>query len=174
MVLTGMDVQALYGLELVRWPEDAILREHLARAGIPRLLLVGANAEPPLDLAANEDWVHWPASDEELESRARRLAQLVLERRAERAWIEPNRVVHRGAATVVLTAAEAVAATALLDEPGDVVARSRLESLLWPDGPPPSPRALDAVMYRLRRRLGALGLIVRAARNRGFQVTTDG
>jgi len=165
------DVAASYGVELVRWPRQRTLRARLARAGVPRLLLVDADAPLPDDLAIDEDWLRWPADGDEVESRARHLCRTIVARRTERPWLEPNGVLHRGTATVVLPASEAVVAEALLRARGGVVARAELEALLWPGGSPPGPRALDGVMYRLRRRLRAVGLVVRTARRRGFSVT---
>ena len=41
-----MERLAHLGVELVRWPEQTALRSALARAGVPRLLLVDARGEP--------------------------------------------------------------------------------------------------------------------------------
>ena len=83
-------------------------------------------------------------------------------------WIDDERVLHRGHRTVVLTAAEVVVVAALLDVPGEVVTRDDLGARLWPDEIAPSGRAVDAVIYRLRRRIIGLGLSIRASRGRGF------
>jgi hypothetical protein len=62
----------------VLWPSDADRRADLARAGVPRLLLVEPGQIPPDEWARDEDWVRVPATVEEVTLRAdtlrRRLA----------------------------------------------------------------------------------------------------
>jgi DNA-binding response OmpR family regulator len=135
---------------------------------VPRLLVLGEGVPPPADLADDEDWIRAPFETGDLRARARRIAEFVAGRVDEPAWIDAQRVVHRGPRTAVLTASEAVVADALLAHPGQVVSRSALESRLWPDSEPPSSRAIDAIVYRLRRRLRDLGLMIRSARGEGF------
>jgi len=156
------------GVELIEWPRDARLRSQLAAAGIPRLLVLDGTAPPPDDLAVDEDWIRRPFDPSDLTARLRRVAAAAHFRASTDAWLDEERVLHRGAHTAVLTAAEATVAELLLSSAGQVVERSVLEQRLWPDGRPPSDRAIDAVVYRLRRRCSALGLVIRNARGRGF------
>ena len=60
------------GVELVLWPDGAWLRGRLARAGVPRLLIVRATSDPPPDLGIDEDFVHLPVSDSTLKNAPRR------------------------------------------------------------------------------------------------------
>ena len=73
------------GVELVLWPDGAWLRGRLARAGVPRLLIVRATSDPPPDLGIDEDFVHLPVSDSTLKERAaslvRRLRALAVSHR---------------------------------------------------------------------------------------------
>jgi len=62
--------------------------------------------------------------------------------------------------------------TALLEHPGHVIERGRLEAMVWPDGAP-GPKALDGVVFRLRRRLQGLGLVLRSAQARGFALDAN-
>jgi hypothetical protein len=159
--------RAIGGLvELVRWPRDAERRLLLRRAGIPCLLLVDQDTLPPTPLALTEDWMFVPADERDLHARAWRLAHYIGRLDAS-APVLADGVLHRGDHIVVLTASEQIVAASLLDAAGGVVGRHELEARLWPQGPP-SDRALDDVVYRLRRRCTEVGLRIRAVRGRGF------
>ncbi|UDY37037.1 helix-turn-helix domain-containing protein [Dermatobacter hominis] len=159
------------GIELVDWPAQADLRVALARASVPRLLTVPAGELPPTDLAPDEDWIRVPCAEDDIRVRAEQVLRVVRERSEETSWIDDQRVLHRGVRTAVLTASEATVAEVLLAEPGRVVSRTELIRRLWPAGAP-SERAIDAVVYRLRRSCQDLGLVIRAARGRGFVLDT--
>jgi DNA-binding response OmpR family regulator len=161
------------GIELVEWPEQASLRDALARANVPRLLTVPAGELPPTDLAPDEDWIRVPCDEADVRLRAEQVLRVVRERSQESWWIDDQRVLHRGSRTAVLTASEATVAEVLLAEPGRVVTRLELIKRLWPAGAP-SDRAVDAVVYRLRRSCRELGLVIRAARGRGFVLHVHG
>jgi DNA-binding winged helix-turn-helix (wHTH) protein len=160
-----------YGIEFVRWPDTGGLRERLARAGIPRLLLVQPNDKAPVELDPDEDWVRLPASFDDVESRCRQLAGRVLERHREQPALKDGLVLRRGSDRVFLTPVEALVVTALLDKPGELVQRSQLAALIWEGRSAPSTRALDSVLYRLRRKLFRLGIIVQAVSSRGFRTS---
>jgi DNA-binding response OmpR family regulator len=157
-------------VELVRWPGDADRRANLARAGIPRLLLIDDGAPLPDSLGIDEDWVRLPAAEDEIRARAFRLRRVV-DDLAHHATphIDEHRVLHRAGASVPLSAHEAAILTALLERPGKVVPRSEIEAHAW-HGAAPSADAIDAAIYRLRRRLTGLGLSIRSVRSRGFSL----
>jgi hypothetical protein len=156
------------GVELVHWPAQPALRERLARSGIARLLLVAPGCEPPSSAELDEDWVRLPAAAADIARRADRLARVAAVLDEARPWIDERRLLHRGPAAVKLTAAEAIVAGALLAAPGVVVARRDVERRIWAGSGPPSKRAVDAVVYRLRRRVSTLHLHIRTVRARGF------
>ena len=161
------------GVELVEWPRQEHLRRSLARAGIPRILILEPGATQPDDLAFDEAWVHTPATAPTVRRVLRVLHRSIEQRRSEEAWIDASRTLHRGEEATVLTPAEAVVATELLAHEGAVVPRSRLTALLWPDQRPPSKGAVDAVIFRLRRRCRELGIAIHAARGTGFVMVTE-
>jgi len=164
----GSDVLAEHaGVELVAWPTDERRRQQLARAGVPRLLIVAPDAEAPTSIGIDEDWVRTPCETRDVAVRLERLARVIDRLRHDRPVIDTNHILHYGGATAVLSRAQAVLVTALLDRPGTIVARESLESAIWPDGAP-GHRALDGVVFRLRRRLAGLGLVIRSAHGRGF------
>ncbi len=160
------------GIELLRWPEQDLARRSLLRAGIPRLLVLSGNSQPPEDLCFDEDWIRAPYRLADLQARVRRLAKSMSEQSATELWLDDHRVLHRGSHTVVLTAFEAVVAAALLAKPGEIVTRSAVEQSLWPDQPAPGPRAVDAVVYRLRGHCRGLGLTITTVRGEGFLLRT--
>lgn len=70
-------------------------------------------------------------------------------------------------AAVLLTATEATIMALLLAHLGEIVSHTELENGVW-HGAVPSHDALDAAIYRLRRRLTGLSLRIRSVRGRGF------
>ena len=62
-------------VELVRWPGDPQRLAGLRDRGVPRLLLVSDEAEPPIPTDCLEDWVAAGAPESALEARRRALAR---------------------------------------------------------------------------------------------------
>jgi len=165
-----MERLAHLGVELVEWPGQSALRSALARAGVPRLLIVDAAHEPPNPLGLGEDWVPWSATDDELVARAEHLLERMAEYAAVAPTLGPDRVLTRAGARVALSPSEATIVRTLLEQSGSVVARDHLERLLWPDGRVPGHRSLDYVVQRLRRRIANLDICINTARGRGFVI----
>jgi DNA-binding winged helix-turn-helix (wHTH) protein len=67
---------------------------------------------------------------------------------------------------------EAVVVAALLSSQGRVISHAELSDAVWPSGTP-SPRALDDLVYRLRRRLEPLRLTIFNSRSRGFSMGVE-
>jgi hypothetical protein len=158
---------ATAGVALLEWPREQARRDGLARQGVPRLLLVAEDAPPPTPLGDDEDWIRLPADEQDVYARVRRLGIWSARQETPPPVLLADRVLRRADAVVVLTPLEAALTGVLLDEPGRVVSRSRLEQAAWPDGAP-NRRATDTHLYRLRRRLQELGLTIAAVRGRGF------
>ncbi len=158
------------GVELIAWPQQKALRSALARAGVPRLLLVDTDDHPPHPLGLGEDWARVPADETELIAKAENL----LVRMAKYATIAPtigaDRVLRRGEASVMLSPSEAKIVGRLLNQTGRVVSRAQLQQLLWPDGVAPGQRSLDYVVQRLRRRIAELNICINTSRGRGFVI----
>jgi DNA-binding response OmpR family regulator len=168
-----MERLARLGVELLNWPEQSALRSALARAGVPRLLLVDAAHEPPSPLGLGEDWARLPATDTELIDAAERLLSRVAEYAAVTPTIGDDRILRRAEASVALSPSEAKIVDRLLTQSGSVVGRDELESLLWPDGHAPGQRSLDYVVQRLRRRIAELDICINTSRGRGFVIYVD-
>ena len=109
-----------------------------------------------------------PADERDVGVRAQNLCRRLAADAAERPQVADGAVVHAGR-RALLSAAEATALDVLLDAAGTVVPRARLAAAVWPDGPP-SPRSLDALLYRLRRHAAAVNIQVLASRGRGVMV----
>jgi DNA-binding response OmpR family regulator len=152
---------------LVRWPAEAHRRQRLADQGQPRLLLVEDQAEPPVPVDCLEDWVRVPVDDADLRAR---LVALDVRRRGHghgTPLLDEDGVLRVGRDWVSLPPVEARLTSALLDRLGAVVSRDTLARAGWPDGAP-GRNALDVHVLRLRRRLDAVGLVIRTVRSRGY------
>jgi DNA-binding response OmpR family regulator len=165
------DLDAL-PVELLFWPADRDRREVLARHGVPRLLLVATDASPPAVVGVDEDWVRLPAADSDVLARATQLLRFDAHLRGDEPRIDTNRVLHRVGMTVNLTIAQAAIMTLLMQHVGTVVSHAELELAAW-DGVAPSRGAIDAAMYRLRRRVSGLSLTIRSVRGRGFALSLN-
>ena len=153
---------------LVHWPCDRDERDRLAVARLPRLLLVAdGERPPPMSGDLMEDWIRVPADERDVATRLQTLADRAAGSLHETVIVD-GRCLRRSMVTVPLSRSEAAFARLLVAAAGGIVPRRALADAIWPDGAPHRPRALDDVAYRLRRRVGAVGLDVVAARGRGF------
>jgi DNA-binding response OmpR family regulator len=168
-----MERLARLGVELIEWPRQSTLRSALARAGVPRLLLVEIGAQPPNPLGLGEDWVQLPVDDDALVGKAQLLVGRMAEYASVAATIGTDRVLRRAGASVALSPSEAKIVGRLLDQSGRVVGREELEGLLWPDGVVPGQRSLDYVVQRLRQRIADLNICINTSRGRGFVIYVD-
>jgi DNA-binding response OmpR family regulator len=146
---------------LVHWPRDNVRRAQLAAARVPCLLLVEPEAPPPV-VEVWEDWIRLPADERDVSIRLHGLALRVC-----RPEIVDDSILRNSYGAVVLSSPESAMAHALLESDGRLVSREELERAVWPDGVPTS-RALDDLVYRLRRKVKPLQLNVFSARSRGF------
>ncbi len=152
---------------LLRWPAESGRRDDLAEIGHARLLLVEDGATPPEPADCLEDWIRVPAP--ELDLRARLVA---LEARAARhapatPTLDGDGVLRFGSGWVSLPPVEARLTEALIDRFGAVVGRDSLARAGWPEGSA-GRNALDVHVLRLRRRLTAVGLVIKTVRSRGY------
>lgn len=156
-------------VEFVRWPEDERRRAALARASVPRVLLVAAGADVPA-IGLDEDWIRLPATEQDALARATRLLRLGDHVGSELPSIDDQGVLRRAGASVALTPTQVAIMSKLLASVGSVVSFAELSSCVG-DGSSSTRDAMDAAMYRLRRRLDGLHLRIGAARGRGYVLT---
>jgi hypothetical protein len=152
----------------LHWPADAARRAELAGEGQPRLLIVAEGEEPPITADPLEDWVRPSADALEFYMRRDRLRRRAAARAP--ASIDADGLLHRGDRWVALPPGELAALTALMTEPGHMVARADLAEALGMDAAEVDERtrALDNVVRRVRKRIAPLGMAVCAVRGTGF------
>ncbi len=158
------------GVVLVNWPEHADRVRALAQAGLPRLLLVAPDADPPASVDASEDWVRLPADERDIAARVLRLTTLADAEGGTADVVVPtidgsDRLFYRGA-WVALSPIEARMASALVEHFTSVVPEQELGRRGWPEGTWP-PGALRVHLTRLRQRLAPLGLEIARVRLQG-------
>ncbi|HVM65171.1 MAG TPA: hypothetical protein VMU14_09945 [Acidimicrobiales bacterium] len=155
------------GVVLVNWPEHADQVAALAQAGLPRLLLVATDADPPASVDASEDWVRLPADERDIAARVQRLTHRALGSATGPPVLDGNGRLHYSGSWVALSPIEARMASALVEQFGSVVTEDELGARGWPGGAWP-PGALRVHLTRLRQRLAPLGLEVARVRLQGL------
>src|SRR5688572_9913848 len=93
---------ARHAVEIIHWPRDAFVRDRLARANVPRLLLVEGGSRPPVELGLDEDWTLVSADLSTVEKLASRLRERVEELVQEPALLDGADVLHRGHKSIAL------------------------------------------------------------------------
>jgi DNA-binding response OmpR family regulator len=153
-------------VELVRWPSEAVRRDQLAAADVPRLLLVEPDCPPPSVLLGIEDWIRLPADERDLFVR---LARLEGRRSAQHRSVPvlEDLVLRFEDRWVSLPPVEAAIVAPLLRHFGELTTRDEIVESAWPDG---QVRSLNSRIRVLRQRLAAVGLQLLTVRTRGFVV----
>ncbi len=149
-------------VELLHWPRERGRRAELQEANQPRLLLVEADASPPLTVDPAEDWVRLPAKHRDVQARVESLRR--------RAVAEPSQedgVLRTPSGWVSLPELEARIVEVLLTRFGRVADRQSILAAGWPNGTP-NRNVLDVHLHRLRRRLHPIDLRIRTVRKRGY------
>lgn len=157
-------------LAVLSWPEDTAEVVRLGRLGVPRLLLVPADADPPPVADPLLDWVRVPADERDVASRAIALVRRAARQREGGPTVDTyNRLLFAGS-WVGLSPIEARVALALCERYTEVVGDEQLLERAWPDDPDATARAaaLRVHLTRLRQRIAPLGLEVRALRAQGM------
>ena len=154
-------------VRIVRWPNERALREELAKSGRARLLMVDADAAPPIASDPLEDWVRTPCGELDVRARLEGL-RLRLERTLELVpELDVDGVIRYGDRWAPLPPVEARLTGVLVRRFGAVVSRDELVAAGWPGGTP-GRNALDVHVLRLRRRLEPVRLAIRTVRSRGY------
>jgi len=132
------------------------------------LYLVAADAHPPVGWSELEDWVRLPAAPDEVFRRAERLLMRAAQAGARATSVDDDGLLQVGERRVVLSTIEARLMRLLLAHAGQLVTREEAVEVMWPDGPPQDPRALDNRLKSLRRRIETSSLRVHTIRTRGL------
>ena len=151
----------------LRWPSERRAREELARRGRARLLIVEADAAPPIAADPLEDWVRESSGDLDVRARLEGLRLRVEQTLELVPELDADGVIRFGERWAPLPPVEARLTGALVRRFGAVVSRADLAAAGWPDGAP-GRNALDVHVLRLRRRLEPVRLAIRTVRSRGY------
>ena len=155
-------------VETLLWPAEEERRSSLARAGVPRLLMVSGDEPPPPLTDCLEDWVRLPVSEQDRTARIETIVSRLVEHQlAQRPVLDDDGLVWSGADWVAIPPIEARLLEVLIEQFGVLVHRSDLQEAAWPDGAI-EHNALNVRVLRLRRRLTPLGLVIRTVRARGY------
>jgi hypothetical protein len=154
-------------LAVLPWPERDAERMAIARAGLPRLLLVGDGADAPIVIDDVEDWIRVPAPDSDVLARIKRLEARWRVATASPPRVDDEDTMHFAGRRVNLAPLQARLARELAAHVGSTVERGRLVAAGWPDGGA-SRNALDVHVARVRRRVTTLGLVIRTRRTVGY------
>jgi two-component system, OmpR family, response regulator len=152
---------------LLQWPEEAGRREELAELGVPRLLLVAADSDPPACLDCLEDWSRTGSSEADVRARLANLELRAGIHREPAPILDDDGVLRFDSLWVALPPVEARLAAQLVERFGAVVSRDTLSRAGWPSTPT-GRNALDVHILRLRRRIHRVGLSIRTVRSRGY------
>jgi DNA-binding response OmpR family regulator len=114
-----------------------------------------------------EDLVRLPCSREVVEARLRSVIDRVC-----RAELVDDSLVQNAFGSVAVSPTEAAVVGTLLASPGRLMTAAELSRAVWPEGAP-SPRALSDVIYRLRRQLKPLRLMIFNERSRGYRLGVE-
>lgn len=152
---------------LVHWPADEPERTRLAAAGAPRVLLVAGHAAPPRCVDALEDWVREPFDLDEVEVRAATLARRARDH-DQTPRIDGDGRVWRCGASVVLPPAQVPVARLLVSRLGRVVPAGEICAVYVGAGGSTHPKALKAMIGRIKQRLAGLELRLVNVRERGY------
>jgi DNA-binding response OmpR family regulator len=153
-------------VHLVRWPDQEDRRQELRQAGAPRILLLAGDAAPPEHWDELEDWVRLPFDPQELRSRARPLRDRA--RTAARPVLDREGLLRVGDRWVDIPAAQVPVVELLVAHFGDVVYAELIEKVYLEHGGSPQDSARKAMIVRLRRRLGEVGLTLHNVRDSGY------
>ena len=157
-----VDTSPSRSVALVRWPEEAGSIDRLRAAGTPRLLLVAPDAAAPAGTDCSEDWIRLPAPDSDV-----RVRTLALAARAGRHSPAPElkgdgRIAFRDRWVAVSVTEESILRP-FVEQFGEVVDSHALAVRLGL-----SANAMRVQVTRLRHRIGAIGLVFRTVRGRGY------
>ena len=158
---------------VLAWPEQAAEAERLRGMGVPRLLLVSADGDPPRGIDHLADWVRVPATEQEVAARVvalmRRAADPSLAEGEKPTVDQHGRIVYRECWSA-LSPTETRLAKLLSDRFLEVVTEAELRECAWPSDTTidiPKPNALRVHLHRMRQRVGVLGLEVVSVRGEG-------
>jgi hypothetical protein len=152
---------------LLRWPAQEELRARLEDEGRPRLLLLSRQCLAPVCADELEDWVREPLDPEELEVRSAKL-QHFAGQRALRPCLDEHGLIRVADRWVDLPPVQRPVAALLVSRFGRVVTAEEIQAVYLDAGGSMHPKAVKAMIGRVKRRLGELDLVLTNVRDQGY------
>jgi len=155
------------GVVLLRWPAQEDLRAQLEADGLPRLLLLSRSCLAPVCLDELEDWVREPLDRDEIEIRSAKLEHLA-GRCPSRPRVDEHGLIRVGGRWIDLPAVQLPVAALLISRFGRVVTAEEIQAVYLDAGGSMHPKAVKAMIGRVKRRLSELDLELTNVRDRGY------
>jgi hypothetical protein len=166
-IAVALSWTASRGIDIRRWPDEG----RPTSPGHPVLYLVPVGIEPPR-CAPLDDWLRLPVDLDELNDRSDRLLVRAAEVGATLVRVDEGGALHVGDVVVILSEQESRLMRSLVEHQGQLVLREELHRIVWPDGEPNDPRALDNRIKSLRVRLRGLPVEIHTVRGWGLLLET--
>ncbi len=160
------DPSVTVDVRLVRWPEQARLREELALVGIPRVIVLDALDRPLPAADELEDWIRAPLDHADLVVRATTVARRADLR--ERPWHDGNGVVGFRERWCGMPAGQAAIVRLLVERFGSVVRDDEIFGLCAEGCASAHAEAVKTALRRIKHGLAPLGLRVTRVRGSGY------
>jgi DNA-binding response OmpR family regulator len=158
---------------LLRWPAAEAARAELAARGMPRLLVVPADAAPPRCIDPLEDWVREPVAAGDVDARLATLTRRAVAQEC-RPRIDEAGTLWVGARSVVLPAVQVPVARLLVARFAQVVPADQIRAAYRAGGGSTHPKAVKAMIGRVRQRVAELELTLANVRDRGYLLAPGG
>jgi DNA-binding response OmpR family regulator len=151
---------------VVRWRAEAVARTLLAREGKPRVLVVSSGAAAPAPVADLEDWLRDPVDPVELLARSEALRRRVAAR-VVAPWLDDDGLLHHEDRWVSIPDSQLPMVELLVARFGQLVRTDELAAAYTAAGGSENRSSIRTAIVRVRSRVSAVGLSLRAARQRG-------
>lgn len=153
---------------LLRWPEEASVRQAMAALGRPRLLLVEPGSLPPESLDGLEDWLRWPPDPAELLLRAQHLGQRSTPVDDPPLVLDDDGMLRRGDRWAAVSETQLPVLRLLLDNIDRVVPFDAIVEAYRSAGGSSHPASVRTSLVRISARVRPLGVELVSVRRRGM------
>jgi hypothetical protein len=160
------DTSVTVDVRLVRWPEQAQLREELALVGIPRVVVLDGVDCPPPAGDELEDWIRVPLDRADLVVRATTVARRADQR--ERPWHDGQGVVGFRERWCQMPESQAATVRLLVERFGAVVRDDEIFGVYAEGRASAHSEAVKTSMRRIKQGLAPLGLRLTRVRGSGY------
>lgn len=154
-------------VSLLAWPAEDDLRRQMSTVGQPRLLIVDAEAEPPMLLDPLEDWVRAPSDPADVQARATALLARAPRPEAPVPELDEDGLLRVGSSWVVITPAQVPVLQLLVDNLNRVVRTQAIAEACTSAGASAHPPSMRTLLSRLGGRVRSVGMELVTVRQRG-------